>query len=131
LFVFIIACVEMWIMNLEEIEILCLICNGKIDYALFDEIWIEINESNLEQWTNEETILVLLKVVVLAIKGKIEKKIKTMHECCLFVVIIIYVEIWRMNWEEIEILCLICNEKIDYVLNYEHCNLVGDYRIFM
>jgi hypothetical protein len=36
-------------MNLEEIEILCLICNGKIDYALFDEIWIEINESNLEQ----------------------------------------------------------------------------------
>jgi hypothetical protein len=110
---------------------LCLICNGKIDYALFDEIWIEINESNLEQWTNEETILVLLKVVVLAIKGKIEKKIKTMHECCLFVVIIIYVEIWRMNWEEIEILCLICNEKIDYVLNYEHCNLVGDYRIFM
>jgi hypothetical protein len=54
-----------------------------------------------------------------------------MHECCLFVVIITYVEIWRMNWEEIEILCLICNEKIDYVLNYEHCNLVGDYRIFM
>jgi hypothetical protein len=46
-----------------------------------------------------------------------------MHECCLFVVIITYVEIWRMNWEEIE--------KIDYVLNYEHCNLVGDYRIFM
>jgi hypothetical protein len=36
-------------MNLEEIEILCLICNEKIDYALFDEIWIEINESNLEQ----------------------------------------------------------------------------------
>ena len=84
MFVFIIACVEMWIMNLEEIEILCLICNGKIDYALFDEIWIEINESNLEQWTNEETILVLLKVVVLAIKGKIEKKLKQcMNVVCL------------------------------------------------
>jgi hypothetical protein len=84
LFVFIIACVEMWIMNWEEIEILCLICNGKIDYALFDEIWIEINESNLEQWTNKETILVLLKVVVLAIKGKIEKKLKQcMNVVCL------------------------------------------------
>ena len=84
MFVFIIACVEMWIMNWEEIEILCLICNGKIDYALFDEIWIEINESNLEQWTNEETILVLLKVVVLAIKGKIEKNLKQcMNVVCL------------------------------------------------
>jgi len=84
LFVFIIACVEMWIMNWEEIEILCLICNGKIDYALFDEIWIEINESNLEQLTNEETILVLLKVVVLAIKGKIEKNLKQcMNVVCL------------------------------------------------
>jgi hypothetical protein len=36
-------------MNREEIEILCLICNGKIDYALFDVIWTEINESNLKQ----------------------------------------------------------------------------------
>jgi len=86
LFVFSIACVEMWIMNREEIEILCLICNGKIDYALFDVIWTEINESNLKQWTNEETIIVLLKVVVLAIKGKNwKKKLKQhMNVVCLY-----------------------------------------------
>jgi hypothetical protein len=74
----------------------------------------------MNKWRNNPSVV---KGGGVSHKGKKFKKIKTMHECCLFVVIITYVEIWRMNWEEIE--------KIDYVLNYEHCNLVGDYRIFM
>jgi hypothetical protein len=42
---------------------------------------------------------------------KIRKNFKTMHECCLVVIIVECVEMWRMNWKEIEILCLIVMEK--------------------
>jgi hypothetical protein len=52
---------------------------------------------------------------------------KTIHECCLVVIIVTCIEIWIMNWKEIEILCLICNEKIGYALSYEHCRFVGNY----
>jgi hypothetical protein len=37
----------------------------------------------------------------------------------------------RINWKEIEILCLICNGKISYALNHEHCNFVRNYGIFV
>jgi len=50
-------------------------------------------------------------------KEKNWKNFKTMHKCCLVIIILAYVEMWRMNWKEIEILCLICNGKIDYALN--------------
>jgi len=61
-------------------------------------------------------------------KGKkIEIKKKTIHECCLVVIIVTCIEIWIMNWKEIKILCLICNEKIGYALSYEHYQFVGNY----
>ena len=61
-------------------------------------------------------------------KGKkLEFKKKTIHECCLVVITVTCIEIWIMNWKEIEILCLICNEKIGYALSYEHCQFVGNY----
>jgi len=70
--------------------------------------------------------------MVPTIKGKNGKiKNKTMHEWCLVVLIIAYVKMWIMNWKEIEILCLICNGKISYDLNHEHCNFVGNSRIFV
>jgi hypothetical protein len=31
---------------------------------------------------------------------------------------------WRMNWKEMEILYLNCNEKVVYALNYEHWDFV-------
>ena len=57
---------------------------------------------------------------------KLELK-KKIHECCLVVIIVTCIEKWIMNWKKIEILCLICNEKIGYALSYEHCQFVGNY----
>jgi hypothetical protein len=31
---------------------------------------------------------------------------------------------WRINWKEMEILYLNCNEKVVYALNYEHWDFV-------
>jgi hypothetical protein len=31
---------------------------------------------------------------------------------------------WRMNWKEMEILYLNCNEKVVYALNYKHWDFV-------
>ena len=64
-------------------------------------------------------------------KKKLGKKIKIVRECCLFLLIIACDEMWRMNRKEIEFLCLLCNGKISYALNYEHCDFVGNYGTFM
>ena len=50
-------------------------------------------------------------------KGKIWKIFKTMHECCLVIIILTCVEMWRINWKEIGILCSIWDGKMGYALN--------------
>jgi len=48
-------------------------------------------------------------------------------EQCIYVIcllIIACIEMWRINWKEMEILYLNCNEKVVYALNYEHWDFV-------
>jgi hypothetical protein len=59
---------------------------GMRNLFLFDIIEIEMNENNLEYTQRKRKILVLLKGVMLAIKGK-SWEIRTMHKCYLFILL--------------------------------------------
>jgi hypothetical protein len=63
---------------------------------LFYIIGIEMNENNLKYTKIKRKILVLLKGVMPAIKGK-SWEIRTMHKCYLFILIIACTKMWKMN----------------------------------
>lgn len=55
-------------------------------------------------------------------------------EQCIYVIcllIIACIEMWRMNWKEMEILYLNCNEKVVYALKLRTLRLRKNYRIFV